>query len=112
MFVEKQKKRKIRNSIRLKFLAMMKFLNKSNLPFSHTIDSMGYPATGHLIYSCFPATAETVDMGLTYGSPEIENYRKFLLTFTPTILSLKGNYVQVTNLQIYGMLKKKDKNVT
>lgn len=39
------------------------------LPFSMIILSIGYPATGHLRKNVFPATADNLGIGLTYGIP-------------------------------------------
>lgn len=51
------------------FLVIGNIQEKIHSPFSHTIVSIGYPATGHLICSAFPATADIGAIGRTYGIP-------------------------------------------
>lgn len=49
------------------------FSQLNHLPFSQIIFSIGHPATGHLIWSVFPATAEIGDIARTNGIPYIFN---------------------------------------
>lgn len=49
------------------------FSQLNHLLFSQIIFSIGHPATGHLIWSVFPATAEIGDIARTNGIPYIFN---------------------------------------